>query len=68
MNETNQLNLESLLPLKQQEIDLLHLLRKKYPYGNVEILMRDGVPVDVLRTVNRVRLGHLSTEDLDKNT
>lgn len=30
--------------------------------------MRDGVPVDVLRTVNRVRLGHLSTEDLDKNT
>lgn len=56
----------AILPLKQHEIDLIYMLRYKYPYGSVEILMRDGVPFDVLRTVQRVRLGMLSTEEVDK--
>ena len=64
MNE--QVKESDVLPLKQQEIDLIYLLRNKYAYGNVELIMRDGIPVDVIRTVQRIRLGNLSTGDLNK--
>lgn len=56
---------EDVLPLKQQEMDLLYLLRNVYRFGSVEIVMRDGIPVDIVKTVERVRLGNLSTEDID---
>lgn len=61
-----QIQMEDLrLPLKQQEIDLLYVLQNKYRYGNVEIVMRDGLPVDLLKTIVRVRLGELSPNDVD---
>lgn len=53
------------LPLRQQELDLIYLLRKRYRFGNVEIVMRDGVPVDVIKTIERTRLGDLSTDEFD---
>lgn len=56
---------DNVLPLKQQEIDLIYLLRNVYPFGDVEIIMRDGVPSDIKRTVRRIRLGTLSTNDVD---
>jgi len=56
---------EDILPLRQQEIDLIYLLRKRYRFGNVEIVMRDGVPIDVIKTIERTRLGDLSTEEFD---
>lgn len=59
------INIELILPLRQQEIDLLYLLRHKYQYGSVEIIMRDGVPYDILRTIERVRLGDLSVDKVD---
>lgn len=43
--------------LKQQEIDLINLMRTKYRFGTIEIVVRDGVPQDVLKTVERTRLG-----------
>jgi hypothetical protein len=55
---------EHILPLKQQEIDLIYVLRNVYRYGNVEIVMRDGVPYDLIRTIERTRLGTLSTDDV----
>lgn len=55
------------LPLRQQEIDLIFLLRNEYKFGTVEILVRDGLPVDLLQTVKRVRLGSLSTDTLDNH-
>lgn len=48
---------KEILPLKPQEIDLISLIRNKYRYGTVEIMVRDGVPSDILRTIERVRLG-----------
>jgi len=57
---------EDLLPLRQQEADLLHLLRNVYRFGNVEIVMRDGIPYDIIRTVERKRLGSLSTSEFDE--
>jgi len=56
---------EDLEPFAQQEIDLIFILRNKYQYGSVEIVMRDGLPNDILRTVERTRLGNLSPTDFD---
>lgn len=54
MSLQNELDL--LLPLKPQEIDLLRLIRSKYRYGKIEIEIRDGVPTDLVRTIERHRL------------
>lgn len=62
-----QISQEEILPLRQQEIDLIFAIRKKYRYGSVEIIVRDGIPVDLIRTVERVRLGELSTTEFDEN-
>lgn len=51
--------------LKQQEIDLIYLIRNVYRFGEVTILTRDGLPQDVVKTVLRVRLGNLSTDYVD---
>lgn len=56
---------KDVLPLNQKEIDLIYLLRNVFRYGSVEIVMRDGVPVDLIRTVQRIRLGDLSTDEID---
>lgn len=53
---SQQSELDLLLPLKPQEIDLLRLIRSKYRYGKIEIEIRDGVPTDILKTVERQRL------------
>jgi len=53
---------QEILPLKQQEIDLIFLIRSKYRYGTIEILVRDGVPTDILKTVERVRLGSVDSK------
>jgi hypothetical protein len=63
MNQ-NKITVEQLGQLKQQEIDLIHIIRTKYRFGNIEIIVRDGVPWDVLKTVERVRLGELSTNEV----
>ena len=52
-----QITQEQVLPLKQQEIDLIIEIRTKYRFGEVTILTRDGVPQDILKTVERTRLG-----------
>lgn len=56
---------EALGRLKPQEIELIHLIRTKYKFGNLEIIIRDGVPTDLLKTVERVRLGTFSTDEVD---
>jgi len=42
------------------EVELLLLLREIYRYGRIEIEVRDGVPVDIVKTVERVRLGEFT--------
>lgn len=44
--------------LHQKEIDLIYLIRNKYRFGSIEIILRDGLPEDILKTVNRHRLGN----------
>jgi hypothetical protein len=51
--------------LKQQEIDLIYLIRNVYRFGEITILTREGLPQDVVKTVLRVRLGGLSTDYVD---
>ena len=56
---------EEILPLKPQEIDLIYLIREKYKFGTIEVVCKDGVPIDILRTVERVRLdtkGHTNVQ------
>lgn len=47
--------------LDYREKELIHLIRTKYRFGSIEILVRDGLPVDILRTVERKRLGENSS-------
>ena len=53
----NQKTQQQILPLKQQEIDLIVEIREKYRFGEITILTRDGLPEDILKTVARIRLG-----------
>ena len=46
-----------ILPLKQNEIDLIILMRTKYRFGTIEVSMRDGLPQALLKTVERTNLG-----------
>lgn len=46
----------SLGELHQNEIDLLWLIRTRYRFGRIEIECRDGLPQDILRTVERNRI------------
>lgn len=50
---------EDLGDLHQKEIDLIYLIRNKYRFGSIELILRDGLPEDILKTVNRQRLGNL---------
>ena len=56
---------DSVLPLKQQEADLIYLFRNVYRFGTVEVVVRDGVPCDIIKTIERTRLGSLSTDEVD---
>jgi hypothetical protein len=60
------LSIQDLGELKPQEIELIYWIRNVYRYGEVTILTRDGVPQDIVKTVVRVRLGSLSTEEIDE--
>jgi len=53
----NQKTQQQILPLKQQEIDLIVEIREKYRFGEITIITRDGLPQDILKTVARTRLG-----------
>ncbi len=60
------LSVKDLGELKPQEIELIYWIRNVYRYGEVTILTRDGVPQDIVKTVTRVRLGSLSTDEIDE--
>ena len=51
--------------LTQSEVDLIYLIRHVYRYGEVVIQTRDGKPQDIIKTTVRVRLGDLSTDQVD---
>lgn len=46
--------------LKPQEIELIWLIRNVYRFGKIEIDTRDGLPQDLLKTVERTRLGNFT--------
>lgn len=48
---------QELLPLHQNEIDLILMIRHEYRFGKIEIDCRDGLPQDILKTIQRTRLG-----------
>jgi hypothetical protein len=59
------LTIKDLGELKPQEIELIYWIRNVYRFGEITIMTRDGIPQDVVKTINRVRLGHLSTDEID---
>ena len=63
---TESKKIEDVLPLKQNEIDLIHIIRHVYRYGKILIEVRDGIPGDIIITQKRIRLGNLSTDDFDE--
>lgn len=38
------------------EWELIKAIREKYRFGSIEIMTRDGLPMDILKTVERERL------------
>lgn len=56
---------KDVLPLHQNEIDLIWYLRNRYRFGEVTLLMRDGLPQDLLKTVERTRMGTGQYPQLD---
>lgn len=57
--------LHDLGDLKPQEIELIYLIRNQYRFGKVVIETRDGLPQNLLQTVERVRLGDFSKMSTD---
>ena len=57
-NQRPQPNKYDLGELHPMEIDLILTLRHEFPFGQVEIEMRDGLPQYLLKTVNRKKLGN----------
>lgn len=43
--------------LSRKEEQLIMMIRDKYRFGEMTILIQDGVPMDLLITRNRIRLG-----------
>lgn len=52
--------LKELGDLHPQEIELIWMIRHRYRFGRVEIETRDGLPQDVVKTIERKRLGNFS--------
>lgn len=48
---------EDLGILYPQEVELITLLREKYRYGEVSIEVRDGLPIFIVQTIKREKLG-----------
>ena len=46
--------------LHDNEVMLIELIRTKYRFGEITIITRDGLPMDILKTVERTRVA-LST-------
>jgi hypothetical protein len=53
--------------LTDAEMDLILLIRKKYRYGEITVIIHDGQPRQVMKTIERKLLGQLSPEDFDDN-
>lgn len=54
--ERKKVDAASLGKLHQNEVDLIHLIRTRYRFGRIEIECRDGLPHDILRTIERTRI------------
>lgn len=39
--------------LHPKEIELIQLIRTQYRFGNIEIVVQDGLPQQVLKTIHR---------------
>ncbi len=43
--------------LHPKEAELIYLIRTQYRFGTIELYLRDGLPEDIIKTVQRHRLG-----------
>jgi len=69
MTNNQPINKEDLGELHPMEIDLILMLRHEFPFGQVEIEMRGGLPQYLLKTVARRKLGNFAVihrKDLTK--
>lgn len=53
-------NKKDLGELHPMEIDLILTLRNEFPFGKVEVEMRDGLPQYLLKTIKRRKLGNFT--------
>lgn len=58
MTQINKEQFKDLKDLHPLEIDLIITLREEFKYGSVEIQMHDGLPRNLLKTVQRRNLGN----------
>lgn len=55
------------LQLNDQERDLILLIRHKYRFGEITVITHEGLPKQVLKTIERKLLGNLSPNEFDEN-
>lgn len=68
MNDGRQIVQADLGKLDPTEIELIWLIRTRFRFGNVEVITKDGKPVQILRTIERALLGAgvYPQEDIEK--
>ena len=57
LKNRKQITSKDLGELHPKEVELIWLIRHQYRFGVIELQLRDGLPQDILKTVNRHRLG-----------
>lgn len=54
--------------LHPKEAELIYLIRTQYRFGSIELILRDGLPEDIIKTVKRHRLGNGIPAENDLST
>lgn len=54
--------------LHPKEAELIYLIRTQYRFGSIELILRDGLPEDIIKTVKRHRLGNGIPADNELST
>lgn len=52
------ITIKELGELHPKEAELIYLIRTQYRFGSIELVLRDGLPEDIIKTVRRHRLGN----------
>ena len=56
MEQGNQKQRKGEMLLHPNEVEIIESIRKRYRYGKIEVITRDGIPIAIEKTVERQSL------------